>query len=72
MDSIDVAFFAYSGESCAGSVARDYRGWVFVSVSQHVQMCTSVEEAEGQAILNGLKALSTVYKGPIIIYLVIG
>lgn len=62
----DAAFQADSGDSHAGAVARDHKGLVLMSLSKRIANCNAVEEAEARALLAGLRALSPLYRGPII------
>lgn len=61
----DASFLVETGESTAGAVARDYRGFVFVSVCRRLPRCHSVEEAEGRAILVGLQTLAGLFNGQV-------
>lgn len=65
----DASYMPDSGESAAGAVARDSKGHVFISVSQRMSPCRSVEEAEAKAALIGLNKLLRVYRGPLILEL---
>lgn len=48
-------------------MARDHRGFVFVSVGRKLRQCISIEEAEASAVLMGLAELAKYYIGPIIL-----
>ena len=54
----DASYISKTGESWIGAVARDHRGQVFVAVCQKLNKCSSVEEAEAEAALIGLKELA--------------
>lgn len=43
----DASFLLHSGQGLGGAVARDHRGFVFISVARRLGQCNSIEEAEG-------------------------
>jgi hypothetical protein len=63
----DASYLLDTGQCWAGAVARDHCGRVLFSSSKSVKTCSSVEEAEGHAILSGLVTLSAMYRGHLII-----
>lgn len=63
----DAAFQLQTGQCWAGAVARDHRGQVLFSACRAMSACRTAEEAEGQAVLMGITALSAMHRGDIII-----
>ncbi|XBJ18672.1 hypothetical protein VPH35_009786 [Triticum aestivum] len=63
----DAGFLAANGSSQVGAIARNHRGMALFSLSERGGHCNSVEEAEAQAILAGLKVLSELHHGPLIL-----
>lgn len=61
----DAAFLPSSGESTAGVVVRNHLGMVALCSGQRLQLCSSPEEAELNAILHGLSVLTKYYQGPV-------
>lgn len=63
----DAGFLAANGSSQVGAIARNHRGVALFSLAERGGHCNSVEEAEAQAILAGLKVLSELHHGPLIL-----
>lgn len=61
----DASFLRDSGQCHIGAVARDYKGQVFFSLSKRGDECSTVEEAEAQAMLSGIRLLSSLYRGAV-------
>lgn len=56
-----------TGESSAGIIARDHRGFPFFSQAQRTGCSNSVEAAEAHAVLIGVKSLSSMFRGQVIV-----
>ncbi|XP_037486198.1 uncharacterized protein LOC119364774 [Triticum dicoccoides] len=58
--NLDASFFAQTWRSYIGAIAGDFF-WCFFYLSKSIDKCSSVEEAEAQAMLDGLTALTIMY-----------
>lgn len=63
----DAGFVSGTGESSAGIIARDHRGYPFFSQTQRMGYSSSVEVAEVHAILIGVKSFSSLFRGRVIV-----
>ncbi|XP_073355646.1 uncharacterized protein [Aegilops tauschii subsp. strangulata] len=63
----DASFVPGTGESSAGSIARDHRGFPFFSQTQVMGYSNCVEVAEAHAVLIGVKSFASLFRGPVIV-----
>jgi ribonuclease HI len=63
----DAAFEPTTGLGAGGAIARNNLGQVYLSMGCTLNQCASVEEAEGLALLHGLREMSKYYDGPILV-----
>ncbi|XP_073360706.1 uncharacterized protein [Aegilops tauschii subsp. strangulata] len=61
----DAAFEPNTGLGTGGAIARNNLGQVYLSMGCTLNQCASVEEAEGLAMLQGLREMAKYYNGPI-------
>lgn len=65
--NIDTAFDAVSGAKACGAVARNEHGVPFFSMGRKIDQCQTAEEAEGLALGCGLRELSKLFNGSILV-----
>ena len=63
----DASFVGKSEDTCLGTVVRDHRGDVVLSVCRKIKASAGPEEAEAEAIKLGMSELSSLYQGKLII-----
>lgn len=63
----DATFCANTGEAGAGVIVRDERGQVLLAVHRPIRRCSTAEEAEAEACLEGLRLTTAWVRQPVIV-----